>query len=306
VPDRVTAYAPGSTSNLGPGFDCLGIAFTGKGDRVTAIRSSVPGVRVVSVSDSRIPLAGDRNTAALAAAFLLRMLPGAGADLIVDKGLPLAAGMGGSAASAVAGAVAVDALFGLGTTRQQLLKAGIEAEAALSGRHADNVAPSLLGGAVVVSSSGQATEVVSFTVHPGLALVLAIPDYRVETAQARAVLPREVSRADAVSQAAALAGLVLGLERGDLELIGRCLRDRIAEPYRAALYPGYLEARRAGIEAGATGVVVSGAGPTLVAIAGKGKEEPVARAVVEAYDRLGIVATTHAAEVDPVGARVLA
>lgn len=306
MPDRVTAYAPGSTSNLGPGFDCLGIAFTGKGDRVTAIRSSVPGVRVVSVSDSRIPLAADRNTAALAAAFLLRLLPGAGADLIVDKGLPLAAGMGGSAASAVAGAVAVDTLFGLGTTRQQLLKAGIEAEAALSGRHADNVAPSLLGGAVVVSSRGEATEVVSFAVHPGLALVLATPDYGVETAQARAVLPREVSRADAVSQAAALAGLVLGLERGDLELVGRCLRDRIAEPYRAALYPGYLEARRAGIEAGATGVVVSGAGPTLVAIAGKGQEEPVARAVVEAYDRLGIVATTHAAEVDPLGARVLA
>lgn len=303
--DRVTVYAPGSTSNLGPGFDCLGIAFTGKGDRVTAIRSSLPGVRVVAISDPRIPTASDRNTAALAAAFLLGETAEAGVELAVEKGLPLAGGLGGSAASAVAGAVAVDALFGLGADRERLLSAAIEAEAGLSGRHADNVAPSLLGGAVLVSSAGPSPQVVSFAVSGELALVLVTPDYRVETSRARAVLPPQVARADAVGQAAALAGLVLGLERGDLELIARSLGDRIAEPARAPLYPGYQEARQAGQEAGAAGVTVSGAGPTLVAITSKGREERVGEAMVAAYRRLGIAAVAHAAEVDTAGARVV-
>jgi len=305
VPGSVTVYAPGSVSNLGPGFDCLGIAFTGRGDVVTARRTRDGGVRVASVSDPRVPTDAQRNTAAIAAAVVLgRAGADGGLELTVEKGLPLAAGMGGSAASAVAGAVAADAVLEAHLDRTDLLTAALEAEAVVSGRHPDNVVPSLFGGAVLVVGLDP-VHVVPLRVHPDLALVLVTPAYTVETARARAVLPAQVSRADAVAQAARLAGLVAGLERGDADLIRRSMVDGIAEPARRALYPGYPEARAAGLEAGAVGVAVSGAGPTVVAVVTAGSAEAVGAALRAAYERLGIAASVHAAEVDGLGARVV-
>jgi homoserine kinase len=304
---RVTAYAPGSASNLGPGFDCLGIAFTGRGDRVTATAEEAPGVRVASVSDARIPKDAARNTAAIAASSVLRRAgaPASfGLRLDVLKGLPLSGGMGGSAASAVAGAVAADALLGSNLSREELLGAALDAEAAVAGRHADNVAPSLFGGAVLVVS----LEPLLFArvrVHASLALVLVSPDYQVETAAARAVLPREVARADAIAQSARLGALVLGLERAEAELIRGAMEDLIAEPARRHLYPGFTEARAGGLEAGAFGVVVSGAGPTLVAITPREAAERVAAALEAAYRAKGIVAQAHCALADDQGARVV-
>jgi len=272
---------------------------------VTAHRTAGPGVRVAAVSDPRIPADPERNTAAIAAAAVLgRSAAGGGLELTIEKGLPLAAGMGGSAASAVAGAVAADAVLGSRLPRMDLLAAALEAEAVVSGRHPDNAAPSLLGGAVLVVSVDP-LYVVPLRIHRDLSLVLVTPAYAVETARARSVLPREVPRADAVGQAARLAGLVAGLERGDADLIRRSMVDRIAEPARAALYPGYPEARAAGLEAGALGVAVSGAGPTLVAIVTSAGSGPVCAALEEAYRGLGIAATTHAAEIDGKGARVV-
>lgn len=307
--ERVTAFAPGSASNLGPGFDCLGIAFTGKGDTVTASPSPAPGVRVLSISDPRIPTDADRNTAALAASAVLRRCGReAGMDLTIEKGLPLAGGMGGSAASAVAGAVAANTLLKARLAPLELLACALEAEEAVSGgRHADNVAPSLLGGAILVAGvdGGGVPEVISIPVKQGLSLVLVTPAYQVETARARAVLPSAVSRATAVSQAARLAGLVLGFERGEADLIRRNMMDAIAEPARAELYRGYADARAAGLEAGALGVAVSGAGPTIVAVVPMPSATRVGEAMVQAYKRAGIDAVSHPAQIDRAGARIL-
>lgn len=292
-------------SNLGPGFDCLGIAFTGRGDLVTARRTDGRGVRVAAVSDPRIPTEAARNTAAIAAsAVLARARADGGLELTIEKGLPLAAGMGGSAASAVAGAVAADAVLGSRLARMDLLAAALEAESAVSGRHPDNAAPSLLGGAVLVASVDP-LQVTPLRVHPDLGLVLVTPGYTVATARARAVLPEAVPREEAVGQAARLAALVLALERGDGDLLRRSMVDRIAEPARAALYPGYPEARAAGLEAGALGVAVSGAGPTVVAVVRSESADAVGAALQAAYERLGIAATVHAAESDAQGARVV-
>jgi len=304
----VAVFAPGTTSNVGPGFDCLGMAFTGLGDTVRASRVDAPGVRVVSVSDERIPIDPLRNTAALGAAAVLKragLERESGLELRVEKGLPLAAGMGGSAASAVAGAVAAHEVMKTRLTRIDLLTAALEAESAVSGRHADNVAPCLFGGAVIVAGLDP-PEVTSVRVHESLGLVLVTPSYEVATAEARKVLPAEVTRAEAVGQAARLALLVLGLERGDADLVRRAMWDRIAEPRRAPLYPGYPQARTAGLEAGALGVAVSGAGPTLVALAPRAARTAVAAALVAGYAKAGIVARTHVAEVDSAGARVVA
>jgi homoserine kinase len=303
----VAVYAPGTASNIGPGFDCFGIAFTGLGDTVRASRTDAPGVRVVSVSDERIPTDPLRNTAALGAAAVLKragLEREAGLEMRVEKGLPLAAGMGGSAASAVAGALAAHELLRTRLTRIDLLMAAIDAEAVVSGRHADNAAPCLFGGAVIVAGLDP-PEVTPVRVHESLGLVLVTPAYEVATAEARRVLPGEVPRADAVGQAARLALLVLGLERGDADLVRRAIWDRIAEPRRAPLYPGYPQARTAGLEAGALGVAVSGAGPTLVALAPRKARPVVAAALVEGYARAGINARAHVAEVDAAGARVV-
>ncbi len=302
---RVTVYAPGSASNLGPGFDCLGIAFTGRGDRVTATSEGLPGVRVGSVSDPRIPLDPSRNTAAIAASSVLRRAGApatCGVRLDVDKGLPLSGGMGGSAASAVAGAVAADALLGSNLPREVLLEAALDAEAVVAGRHADNVAPSLFGGAVLVVGL-EPLLLARVRVHPDLALVLVSPDYQVETAAARAVLPKSVSRAEAILQSARLGALVLGLERAEAELIRGTMEDVIAEPARRHLYPGFPEARKGALGAGAFGVVVSGAGPTLIAIALRAAAERVAEALEAAYRALGIAAIAHCAQADDRGAR---
>ena len=302
--DAVCAYAPGSVSNLGPGFDCLGVAVAGCGDRVRVRRGGGAGARVTRVSDPRVPLDPGRNTAALAATELLRRAGRSeGLEIEVEKGLPLAGGLGGSAASAVAAVVAVQALLGTGFEPLELGAIALEAEAVVAGRHADNVAPSLLGGGVLVRSVAPLA-VVRVPVAPGLAFVLATPDYGVETRRAREVLPGQVARSVAVAQAAHLGALLLGLGSGDAGLIRGALVDHIAEPARAPLYPGYAEARRAALEAGALGVVVSGAGPTLVALAPPTAAEVVARALGEGFREAGHTATTRVSAPDPRGARL--
>jgi len=303
---RATAYSPGSTSNVGPGFDCLGIAITGLGDRVTAERASASGVRIRSVSDPRIPSDPAQNTASLAALEVLRRADAAdlGVELVIEKGLPLAGGLGGSAASAVAGAVATNALLDRPLETEDLLGCALEAEDHVAGRHADNVAPSLLGGAVIVVGLDPLCYA-RITVIPSLRLVFVMPRYEVPTQKARALLPVVVPRGDAVAQAASLAGLVAGLEQGDGALVGASMVDRIAEPSRVPLYPGYPDARAAALEAGAWGVAVSGAGPTLVALSSDEHAASVGEAAARAYDGLGgEKATVHVAGVDAQGARL--
>ena len=203
----------------------------------------------------------------------------------------------------MAGAFAANALLGRPLDAEALLRCALEAEAVVAGRHPDNAAPSLLGGAVVVLGT-EPLRYARLTVHPSLRLVFATPAYGVETARARAVLPASVPRADAVGQASALAGLVLGLERGDGALLRAAMVDRVAEPYRIPLYPGYARAREAALATGAFGVAVSGAGPTLLAIVPEGLEAAVGRAVVAAYEEHGASARLHVAGVDAEGARL--
>lgn len=260
---------------------------------------------MLSVSDPGVPLAAARNTAGLAAAEVLRRSAATtGLELSINKGLPLAGGLGGSAASAVAAVVAANLLLGTVLTPLEQLEIALDAEGAVSGRHADNVAPSLMGGAVLVRGLDPPS-LARVAVAPGLCFVLATPDYRVETARARQVLPAQVSRADAVAQAASLAALLLGLQSGDPDLLRHSMTDRIAEPARAALYPGYTRARQAALDAGAWGVAVSGAGPSVVALVPDESGLAVSEALVEGYRATGIAARSFQTGVDVSGARAV-
>lgn len=301
-------FAPGSIGNLGPGFDTLGLAVAGAGDTVTARRiEATPRagqVTILSAGHPDLPLDPDLNSAGIAALDALRRAGSKiSVSLAIEKGLPLSAGLGGSAASAVAAAVAVNLLLGGPLDSDALLGASLAGEAAVAGCHLDNVAPSLLGGAVLVRSIDP-IDAIRLPVPEALLAVLATPDAELRTAEARRVLPREVSRAVAIHQLAHTGALIAGLCLSDLALIGRAIDDRIAEPARAPLLAGFAEAKAAALGVGALGASISGSGPTAFALAGdRGTAERIAAAMRNAYAARGIGCTVRIAEVDREGAR---
>jgi len=303
---RAAALAPGSIGNIGPGLDVLGMAITGPGDRVIAERSDVRGVTIADAGHRELPTEADRNTAGIAAIEVLkRVAPAEGVRLTIEKRLPLAGGQGGSAASAVAGAVAVNRLFGDRLDVHALLECALEAETAVAGRQADNVAPSLLGGIALVRSVDP-MDVVSLPVPDDLRIVLATPDQRLRTAEARAVLPSLIARDRMVAQMANVAAMVAALASGDLALLGRALDDQIAEPARARLLPGFVQAKAAALMAGALGGSISGAGPTsFYLVDSDALADQVAAAVRAAYAGLGIACRAWRARVAPRGALTL-
>jgi len=177
------------------------------------------------------------------------------------------------------------------------------AESIVAGRHLDNLAPSLLGGICLVRSMDP-IDVVRLPVPDGLFIVLAHPSQRLRTADARAVLPDAIDRATALHQAAQVGAIVAALASGDLALLGRAIDDRIAEPARAPLIPGFREAKAAAITAGALGASISGAGPTTFALAGDlACAQAVAVAMEGAFAAQGITSSVRVCEVDRVGAR---
>jgi homoserine kinase len=312
-PAAVTAFAPASVGNVGPGLDILGLAVEGPGDQVRAEWTTEPGIRILEPGHPELPAETERHTSGVAALAVIRRA-GAGTveevarrgiGLRVRKGLPLSGGQGGSAASAVAGAVAVNTLLGSPLDRAALLDACLDAEEAVAGRHADNLAPALLGGIVLIRAM-EPLELVELPVPPDLFVVLARPEQRMRTAEARSVLPREIPRAVALHQAAQVAAMVAALANGDYGLLGRAIDDRIAEPARAGLLPGFAEAKAAALAAGALGSSISGSGPTAFALArGRETAERVAQAMIAAHREGGRRCQAHVGRVDRRGARVV-
>jgi homoserine kinase len=174
----------------------------------------------------------------------------------------------------------------------------------VAGRHLDNLAPCLLGGIILIRSMDP-IDLISLPVPPALRIVLAHPEQRLRTADARAVLPPSVARGVALHQASQVAAMVAALFVGDLPLLGRSIDDRIAEPARASLLPGFAEAKAAALEAGALGASISGAGPTSFALAdGDDSAQRVAAMMQDAYRRAGVASTVRVTRVDTRGVRI--
>ena len=315
LPCRARAYAPGSIGNVGPGLDILGCALTGAGDvvelawRDTLDVSARDGnlVIVEATGHPELPRDPTHHAAAIAVNAVLRAAPPLVTRSVVlraTKGLPLAGGQGGSAASAVAGAVAANALLGGPLNRDDLLNAALEAESRVAGRHADNVAPALLGGIVLIRSLDP-LDIVRVPVPPELRVVLVQPQQRLRTADARAVLPERVDRSLALRQSANVAAMIVAFSSGDFALLRRSLDDAIAEPARAPLLPGFVAAKAAALDAGALGCSISGAGPTTFAFAADdATAATIAQAMVAAYKTQNVAATSRIARIDQHGARV--
>ncbi|HEX3071404.1 MAG TPA: homoserine kinase [Thermoanaerobaculia bacterium] len=267
-----TAFAPGSIGNVGPGFDVLGLAIEGIGDRVT-IELTDGDARVDSITGidaALVPLDPQRNAAAIAAIAWLRAHGDSRNPIVtIDKGLPLSGGLGGSAASSVAGAFAAALAMGSETSPVELAAAALQGEMTVAGEHLDNIAPAILGG-LALSRSVRPIDIIALTVAADWRLALVTPDVRIQTKAAREVLPSTSGRAVWVQQMANTAGVVHAFATGDGELLRRALDDRYAEPRRAALIPHFNAVKRAALDAGAFACTISGSGPTLVAICADG------------------------------------
>jgi homoserine kinase len=302
---RHLATTPGGIGNIGPGLDVLGCAVAGPRDEVIAEWTTVPGLTVLDPGHPELPTSPARHTSAIAASAVIARarqhgiaMQTAGIALTVRKGLPLSGGQGGSAASAVAGAVAVNALLGDVLDTHALLECCLAAETKVSGRHLDNIVPALLGGIVLVRALDP-IDFVRLPVPSGLHIVLAHPAQRLSTAKSRRILPTTIARDVVTHQLAQVAAMVAACYANDLALFGRALDDRIAEPARASLLPGFADAKRAALEAGALGASISGGGPTAFAIVGDVlRATRVAAAMQAAYARHDIACTARVTEID--------
>lgn len=305
--DSATASAPASIGNVGVGFDVLGLAFDAARDRVTAVREAAPGARLGSVTGlvSNLPDTPGTNTALAAAATLLEAAGVEfGVRLSIDKGVPVSAGMGGSAASAVAAAAAVNALLPAPLALEALLPFALAGERISSDPPPwDNVVAALFGGLVLVAREAPG-QVHRLPVPAGLVALLFHPPVAVETKAARRLLGPEVPLKTAVEHSRRLAAFVAGCTTGDRALIRAGLEDILIEPQRASLLPALAPVKAAALAAGALGCSFSGSGPSVFAWAEAGDAAAVAAAMDAAFRAEGLAATAYRAPVDSAGVRL--
>lgn len=304
--DEITAFAPATVANLGPGLDVLGLALAAPGDRVTARHAEGSGVTIATVSGDAGALSLDpnANTAGIAAtATLAKAGIASGVSLTVVKGTPIGSGLGSSAASAAAAAFAVNLLIGSPLRRVELVGPCLAAEAAVSGRHADNVAAALLGGLILVRSI-EPLDIVRLPVPDGLVVAVATPKMELSTRAARAALPKDIPLGSLVRNTAHVAAFVSACYSGDLALLGRSMTDAVATPARTPLIPGCADVIEAALDAGALGSSISGAGPSIFALCRSQRSAAeVAAAMVAAFSKNGLVAHAVVSPADCPGAR---
>lgn len=291
---RIVVQAPCSTSNLGPGFDVLGLALDIFHDvaEVELIEEKGVFIQIEGIEAGKIPTDPERNSAGKAALEFLRRHDSPGAKIRLRKGVPPGSGLGSTGTSAAATVVAIDRLLKTNLSKRDLVEIAAQGEIAAAGApHADNVAPSICGGITIISSY-QPLKVHWFPPPEDLVFAVALPrGIKKTTRTARAVLPNSVKMSEAIRNLGALSLVLTGLLRSDPRLLGEgMMGDAIVEPRRTPLYPGCAEAKTAAIDAGATGATLSGAGPTIIAVVDPDSTDPnqVANAMKEAFIAQGI------------------
>jgi homoserine kinase len=303
------ASAPASIGNVGVGFDILGQAFDAARDVVTAVRDDKPGVRLMQVSGlvSSLPDDPKSNTALAAAEAVLKAAGSpCGMRLSIAKGVPLAAGMGGSAASAVAGAAAANALLSEPYSVSELLPFALEGERVASDPpHWDNVMASLLGGLVLAASEEPAL-VQRLPAPKGVVAIVLHPAAAIETRMARSILKAEVPMRLAVEHSRRVAAFVAGCATNDLDLIRAGLNDLLVEPQRKHLLPCLPQVKAAALAAGALGCSFSGSGPSVFAWAVEKDADAVEKAMSAAFKTAGLAAHAYRAPVASEGVKVVA
>lgn len=279
----VTVRAPATSANLGSGFDVFGVALDRPADVIRVEKADRTTIEVTGAGSQYIPEDPEKNTVGAVAKAL-----DAPAHIQIDKGVRPSSGLGSSAASAAAAALALNELYDRGLSRKELVPIAGEGEAVVSGEaHVDNVAPALLGGFTIAADDGVTA------VDASIPLVACLPEIAVSTRDARQVVPTSTQMEHLVDTVGRAATLTTGMCRSDPALVGRGMHDEVVTPARAELITGYQAVREAAFEAGATGVTVSGAGPAILAACYEPDRRAVANAMVEAFDQASVDARAY-------------
>ena len=293
---QVRVRIPATTANLGPGYDCLGLAL----GLYNTIELSVADETTVEITgEGAETLPRDQGHLVLSSAATLAIEAGIDVPcwkLVQENAIPLARGLGSSSAAIVGGLVAANALLGAGLSRRELLDLAARIEG-----HPDNVAPALMGG-LTVCSTGSSLACIALPA-PDISVVVAIPSFEVSTEAARRVLPREIPHADGVFNTCNAALTLAAFVSGEYDVLCQAMCDRLHQPYRAHLVPGFEQVLAAACAAGAHGTVLSGSGPTIAAFATCSHDE-IARAMCAAFSAVRVQARSLILSVDSDGAKV--
>lgn len=282
---KITVLAPSSTANLGPGFDVFGLAVNAYYDEVTLTKTKKPGLSIVTEDD--IPTNPDKNTAGLVVKNMINKFKTKdGIEITIKKNVPPGFGMGSSAASAAAAAFAFDKLYNLRLDGNSLVEfAGIGEKASAGSIHYDNVAAAVLGGFVIVKTDP--LNIIKVDPPANLRMCIAVPKLKVpkkKTKVSRGVIPKKISLKDSITNLSNAAAIVVGVMNKDPELIGRSIKDVIVEPARQHMIPGFTKVKENAIKAGAFGVTISGAGPSVIAFSKKSENlERIRLAMVKGF-----------------------
>ena len=303
----IKIFAPASVANVAVGFDALGFAIDKPGDEIIVRKADWKGLRITKITGAggKLPLETEKNTAGVAALRLLEHLDSAdlGIDMEIHKKMPFGSGLGSSSASAVAGAMAINELLGRPLEKRDLLPFALEGEALASGGyHADNVAPSLLGGMILVRSHDP-VDVHRLHVPRGLFASVIYPHVEVLTKAAREILKPEVPLKNAIKQTANMGAFIVGLFNSDFELISRALQDHLIEPQRAVLIPHFYAVKEAALRAGALGCSITGSGPSIFALSANSLiAEQVGEAMQRIYKNAKIESNLYLSGINQEGA----
>ncbi len=305
---EVKVFAPGTVANVGCGFDVLGFALQHPGDYVTIRKTDAEGIRIKKITgdEGKLPLDPDKNTAGVAAnEFMKKFAIKTGIELEITKGMSLGSGLGSSAASAAAALFGLNRLFNTRADKTTLLLCGLKAEKVACGSaHADNIAPSLLGGFVLIRSYNP-LDIVSLSFPEDLFCTVVCPLIKLPTKKMRKVLPKKISLQTAVRQWGNVAGLVAGLTKKDYDLISRSLKDFIVEPKRSKFIPFFQQVKSRALASGALGCSISGSGPSIFALCqGRHSADKVAASMAEVYKNKNISHKIYVSSVNREGPKL--
>ncbi|MEQ9232000.1 MAG: homoserine kinase [Cyclobacteriaceae bacterium] len=305
--DSIKVFAPNTVANVGCGYDVLGFALEGYGDELTVSKRSDSDLVITKIEGADLPMDSETNVATVAIKAMLSQLgSNQGFDLTIKKSINPGSGLGSSASSSAGAVFAANELLGKPFTKHELVAFAMEGERSSSGSaHADNVAPSLLGGFTVVRSYDP-LDVFNVPFPSELLAVIIYPEVQVKTADAKRVLKKQVDLKDAVRQWGNMAGMISGLMSGNFERIGVSMEDVIVEPVRGMLIPFYDEAKRVALECGALGFNISGSGPSSFALTNNpDTAEKIRRACAAVYDEGGISTISFVSRINQEGTKVI-
>jgi homoserine kinase len=274
--DYLKVRVPATSANLGAGFDVFGIALENPADIIEVGKSDKTTITVTGRDSQYVPVDPKKNTAGIVASLLEQQV-----KIKIQRGIPLSSGLGSSAAPAAGVAFALNEMFSLDLSGEELVRIAAQGEKAASGAaHADNVAPAIYGGFVIVHKD----RIISLNPE-NIGIVAVHPEIIVSTRKARAILPRKLSLPDISFNTGNAASMVVGMMKSNIKLIGESMENRVIEKVRSKLIKGYGLVKKSAIEAGASGVTISGSGPTMIAVCKINERENIAKAMTEAFSK---------------------